>query len=115
MTRIVISSLLLLVSAGCGLGVVAGGDGMGVEEAELSGTVAIGEALRVIVDAPLREQPTNRSRSLAMVPAGSLVTALATTRSDRFYNVEYQGTVGWIRRNALARIPMPEPIPVPEP
>lgn len=69
-----------------------GGDS---EEEGLTGDVPAGTALKTTTDLNLRSEPSTSSKVLDVLPAGSQVTAQASAPTNGFYQISYQGKLGW--------------------
>jgi len=69
-------------------------DGASNEEG-LTGAMPAGSTLRVLADLNLRDQPSTSGKVLLVMPAGATVTLQASEPKSGFYQIAYQGTLGW--------------------
>ncbi|MBX3263729.1 MAG: SH3 domain-containing protein [Labilithrix sp.] len=61
----------------------------------ISGAVAVGAELVTTTRVNLREGPSTSDGVLLTMPSGARVTAVAATATDGYYQVSYNGEVGW--------------------
>lgn len=61
----------------------------------ISGSVAVGAELVTTSRVNLREGPSTSDDVILTLPNGARVTAVAATPTDGFYQVSYNGEVGW--------------------
>lgn len=62
----------------------------------VSGTIAVGTALRTADAVNLRSGPATNRPILYVVPAGARVTVQKSQPIEGFYRVKHNGTVGWM-------------------
>jgi uncharacterized protein YraI len=63
--------------------------------AGVSGPLAVGTSLETVADLNLRSGPSTSYAVLKVMSGGSVVKTAQKDPSNSFYNVEFQGTVGW--------------------
>jgi uncharacterized protein YraI len=93
--------LLVVFLAGCGASLVETQDLNPVNEdaattaSALSGDLAFGTRLQTTADLNLRTGPSTSNAVRLTMPNGALVRVVRASPSSGWYNVNYQGTVGW--------------------
>jgi hypothetical protein len=102
-TNLLGSAAIVWVATLCACGTAA----PEVEEAfqELKACVGTNTQLITLSDTPLRSFSSNSSSTLRTVPAGATVVTLQSCPTRGFYNVDYSGSSGWVRGNALTTAP----------
>jgi uncharacterized protein YraI len=76
--------------------VVVGADETGTVGQELSAGVPVGSTLRTTANLNLRTGPATSNTIRLVIPSGATVTTVNTaTPSAGWYNVKYNGVVGW--------------------
>ena len=92
----------ILIAAGCSAGSLEPSLDEGTPEPAdeageaLSGSIPIGTTLRATTALNLRSGPSTGNQILRVIPSGAKVKTVNTSSSKNgFYNVEYNGTVGW--------------------
>lgn len=75
---------------------LAGADEYGTLSSALSSGVALGSTLRTTANLNLRTSPSMSAQVRLVIPNGSRVTTVNVTQpSGGWYNVKYNGVVGW--------------------
>src|SRR4051812_44937620 len=71
-------------------------DGVGGYAAEsVLGSVTVGAELRTTAPLRLRTGPSTSAGIILVIPAGGIVTAVASAPSGGWYHVRYSGHEGW--------------------
>jgi Fungal chitosanase of glycosyl hydrolase group 75/Bacterial SH3 domain len=73
----------------------ANDEGIGTTEGGVSGALEVGSKLIATTNVNLRASASTSGTILDVVQAGATVTVKAANAKNGFYNVEYNGVIGW--------------------
>ncbi|MFT3842035.1 MAG: SH3 domain-containing protein [Myxococcaceae bacterium] len=73
----------------------------------LSGSYAVGSTLKTTANLNLRTGPSTSNSIRLVIPDGAHVTTVAAAPSNGWYNIKYNGTVGWSSGAYLAYVSAP--------
>src|SRR5262249_24068488 len=81
--------------SGCLADTLESSEGAGTNDEGITGSLPVGTQLKAKGNVNLRSAPSTSASVLTVVAAGSTVTLQSAAPSDGFYNISYNGTLGW--------------------